>query len=227
MNARKKFYFNEGNKFVVDAVPLDANTLLDIGCGSGSLAKSLQARNVTVDGITLSPLEAESAALYCRKVFVHDIEKGLPPDLTDHYDCIICSHVLEHLCYPDNLLRDIRKLIGNGVLIVAIPNLLFYKNRLKLMAGKFEYETNGLMDDTHFRWYTFATAQALLYNHGFEKICAVAEGSFPLFFFRRFFGGGLVNILDRLACRRFPGLFGYQLLFVYKKSDRDILADDV
>jgi SAM-dependent methyltransferase len=177
-----------------------------------------------VDGVTASEDEAALARKNCRNVYVRDLERGLPDLAEGAYDCVVCSHVLEHVCFPTRLLRDIRRVMkSDATLVVALPNLLFYKNRFRLFAGKFEYQPAGLMDETHFRWYTFKSAQQLLETYGFAKLMAIADGSCPLSIFRRLLPSRVTVSIDRAAARTFPGIFGYQMLFVYEKRvDEDM-----
>ncbi len=210
----KKSYKNDGNSGILRYVSASAKTVLDVGCGAGDNARILKDSGKVVDGVTLSPSERDEAEKFCRSVVIHNLENGLPPELSGSYDCVICSHVLEHICWPGKLLSDIRsRLSPQGLLVVALPNLLFYKNRWKIFSGIFEYEETGLMDNTHFRWYSFHSAQELLRRHGFEVQRAEAEGSFPIPFRRRIIPPSLTRPVDEWASTSFPGLFGYQMIF--------------
>lgn len=212
-------YPGESSPSVLARVPAGAARILDVGCGSGGNARLLSAQGVTVDGVTLSAQEAAQAAAYCAEVYVHDLEKGLP-DLPPGrlYDAVICSHVLEHIAYPDEMLAGIAAhLKPAGVLIVALPNLLLWKSRLRLLAGRFEYTQTGLMDYTHIRWYSFASARRLLERHGFTVVEAVADGGLPLGPLRRL-APRLFAPLDRAACRAAPGLLGYEMIYVARAA---------
>jgi SAM-dependent methyltransferase len=152
-------------------------------------------------------------------VFVHDLELGLPPELEANYDVVLASHVLEHLRQPDVLLRDIRRILGAGRLIVAIPNVLFYKNRAALARGRVEYQDAGLMDKTHYKWYTFDSCARLLEANGFRIERRVADGSGPLGPIRKILPLRASERFDQLCCRLIPGLFGYQLIFVAREAE--------
>jgi SAM-dependent methyltransferase len=211
-----KQYQNAGNPSLLALLPATATRILDIGCGAGDNARLLAATGRSVDGITLSESEAIAARRVCENVFVHDLESGLPQQVTNTYDAVVCSHVLEHLRWPDLLLKEVRKLIcpSRGVLLIALPNVLFYKNRWRLLTGHFDYEESGLMDATHFRWFTYASSRRLLESSGFEVLHQSCEGSFPLPFVRRFVGRQVAAAVDAGATRLLPGLFGYQLLLL-------------
>ncbi len=213
-----KVYANTGNADVLARVPDRCSTVLDVGCGAGDNAQVLSAKGCIVDGLTLSNEEAKFAESFCRRVIVCNLEAGLPPDLLDRYDAAICSHVLEHICFPSKLLSDIReRLTDEGVLIVALPNLLWWKNRIGLLAGRFRYTETGIMDRTHFRWYTYRTGKELLEEHGFSRVTAAVQGEFPGGPLRRRFPRPLQIWMDAIVIKLWPGLFGYQLLYTARR----------
>ena len=211
----QKEYSNSGNHEVLSKVPKTAKYILDIGCGSGANAHIMSRDGKVVDGITISEIEATSARLVCRNVYVHNLENGLPEDIEQIYDCVICSHVLEHICFPETLLADIHNVLrSDGQLIIALPNLLYYKNRFRILFGYFEYRDTGLMDYTHFRWYTFVSAQKMLKDSSYKLVHASVEGSFPLLGIRKILPHSISDLIDTAACNIIPGLFGYQMLYI-------------
>jgi hypothetical protein len=62
--------------------------------------------------------------------------------------------VLEHIVYPDKLLKDIYQVQPGGFLVVALPECYALNSRLKPMAGNFT-TNGGIWDNTHVKWYTF------------------------------------------------------------------------
>ena len=214
-----KIYRNAGNDFVLQLVPDAAQSVLDIGCGAGDNARRLHRQDRVIDGITLSEMEAESARQYCRNVLLHNLEDGLPSELDKSYDVILCSHVIEHICFPEKLLKDAKRVLNvNGFLIVALPNIFWWKTRIPLIIGRFEYMPSGIMDETHFRWYSFRSAQKLLVKNGFDVVAASVEGHFPLGFLRKYCPKSILSKMDRSSCRMFPALFGNQMVFLARKQ---------
>jgi SAM-dependent methyltransferase len=209
-----KVYQNNGNPGAIRLIEAHSKRVLDVGCGAGSNAKILYAGGRLVDGITLSEMEAQLAATYCEKVWLHDLEDGLPSDVRTDYDCCLCSHVIEHLADPNKMLSSIRKslLTSGGSLVVALPNFLFWKCRLKLALGQFKYEESGIWDHTHLRWYTFETGRRLLEDNGFRVQYAGTEGSIPQPYLRKVIPT-IARKLDELAISGLPGVFGWQLLY--------------
>jgi len=212
-----KHYSNEGNKLVLEAIPKKPLTILDLGCGAGSNARVCVERGHTVDGITLSELEASVSRSICRDVVVCDLEQGLPDVvLSRRYDFCICSHVLEHLRWPKELLIQVRSVLpaSGPRMVVALPNIMYFKSRYALFRGRFDYVESGIMDASHFRWFTFQTGIQLLEEAGYSVLSAKAEGNFPLSMVRRFLPSGMTRPLDASAVKWFPGLFGLQLVYV-------------
>lgn len=210
-----KVYSNRGNPLVLEQVPTNITRVLDLGCGAGDNARQLHARGIQVDAVTLSNKEAALAVRFCRNVFVHDLERGLPAAVTDSYPICICSHVLEHLRTPQRLLEQIRPLLApqTGKLIIALPNLLMWRYRLRLMFGRFEYEPTGVMDATHVRWFTYRSARELFRQTGYVVLRETGEGSFPLAALRRILPRSVPIMIDDAAVRLFPELFALQMVF--------------
>jgi 2-polyprenyl-3-methyl-5-hydroxy-6-metoxy-1,4-benzoquinol methylase len=213
---KQKIYANQGNQAVLDSIPEYAIKILDIGCGAGDNASILQQKQKIIDGITLSETEREAAIQYCRNVAIFNLEQGLPEDfLKNEYDACICSHVLEHICWSENVLRDISQVLKkNGVLIVALPNIMHYNFRLKLLKGNFDYQDSGVMDNTHFRWYTFETGKKLLENNGFIVKKAWVDGGLPFDRVFRYLGPSIREFIKQILFKISPGFFGGQLLYV-------------
>ena len=207
------------NQPVLLKVPKTAKRVLDIGCGTGTLGKQIQQDlNCEVIGITYAESEANLASKCLSQVIVRDLNSFNPAGL-GQFDCIICSHILEHLYQPQKLLNQLRQSLNyDGVLIVALPNVLFWKQRLEFLKGNFKYQEGGLMDRTHFRFFDWETAHELLDKSGYKILDFEADGAFPLPGFRKLFPK-LGLWIDRAATKQFPGLFGLQFVFVCRTRD--------
>jgi SAM-dependent methyltransferase len=199
------------NESVLLRIPKTTRRLLDVGCGSGMLGERIKTElDCHVVGLTHSESEAAIAAQRLDQVLVCDLNT-LDPCEVGEFDCIVCSHVLEHLCDPDEVLRRLgHALSDEGTLIVALPNILYWRQRLDFLRGKFRYTDGGLMDRTHYRFFDWITAQELLAESGFKIIDAGLDGGFPLSRILLRVGGRV----DHAALKLFPGLFGFQFVFV-------------
>jgi len=213
-----KKYTNRGNRNILSNVPFSANYILDVGCGAGDIAKILFANGKILDGITISESEAKLAQEFCRSVVIHDLAYGLPLQINNKYDVIICSHVLEHIIYPQKLLEDIKKVMvpDKSLLIIAIPNLLVYKNRLKILFGKFNYEEEGLMDYTHVRWYTFKSIKNLLLDAGFIIEKTWVDGGIPFQSYLNFLSENQKASIKKMLFSISKGFFGSEIFCIAK-----------
>lgn len=214
-----KVYSNAGNPRLLDLLDSDPRVVLDVGCGAGDNAALIAKRHpgVRVFGITGSEPEAEIARPRMEQCWVADLEAGLPgPARQRAYDAILFSHVLEHLREPAELVREASDYLApNGIILVAVPNVLSWAQRIKFLAGRFEYETAGVMDDTHLRFFTYRTAAELLLAKSPDLMVAErhAVGSVPLWILRRFVLPRRVSAaLDAAGSRLLPNLFGSEVL---------------
>ena len=211
IQSSSKLVYESINQSVLDSVPKNVKSVLDIGCGSGAFGSAQKySRNFLVTGITYNTVEADIAKTLLDRVEIANLN-DINAHLLGRYDCIVCSHVLEHLNKPEVLLSLLAKhcLLPRGVLIVALPNPLYWKQRLQFMRGHFRYTDGGLMDRTHYRFYDWHTAQELLMHAGFSIQSSQAQGSIPL---SRFFGS-LSKYIDRNFVNYMPSLFGVQFIF--------------
>jgi SAM-dependent methyltransferase len=204
------------NHAVLASIPKTTRRLLDLGCGSGALGQKIKDEiNCQVVGVTYCEAEATLAAQRLDEVILCDIN-SFESEEPGRFDCIVCSHVLEHLYRPDEVLKGLRReLSPGGTLVVALPNVLHWRQRLEFLRGNFKYTEGGLMDSTHYRFFDWQTAQELVARSGYSIVDSRADGSFPLS--RFIFPVG--KRLDRAASKMFPGLFGFQFVFICLPRD--------
>ena len=112
------------NRAVLDVVPTGARRILDVGCGDGSLGSALKARQpAEVVGLTYSTDEADLAAGRLDRVEVCDLN-ALASSGLGTFDCVVCSHVLERLCRPEQFLAPPPgDRSGWPASVVALPNV--------------------------------------------------------------------------------------------------------
>lgn len=182
-----------------------ARFILDIGCGRGILGEAIKRKKgVVVHGVDVSSIAIEEAKTKIDKAFCVDIEKDLkdwPSEVKNKkYDVIIISEVLEHLFYPEKLLRNIKELFHHKTkIVVTVPNILFWKNRLSLLFGHFDYKKEGLMDRGHIHFFTWKSLQSLLWQTGYHII---SKNNF------------IPTRGTKLFGKLFPGLFSYQFILL-------------
>lgn len=208
------------NDYVFNLMPKMSKSILDIGCGTGGFGQRLKAINtqIIVDGITYSNEEKEVAEKYLDNVYVQDINASVI-EFKSKYDCVVLSHVLEHTLKPKDIYENVIDNIEIGsYVLIALPNVLFYKQRLKFLLGEFKYSKNGgLMDETHYHFFSWDEALVMIKDVRITLEKTVVEGAAPLLFLRRILPNRILKEIDLFFGRVFPGLFGLQFCFLIRK----------
>ena len=145
--------------------------VLEFGCSTGYMSKALRDRlGATIVGVELNAEAAELAQAHLERVLVGDAEElDLEAELGgERFDAILFADVLEHLRDPGALLRRVRPLLAEGGTVVAsIPNIAHASVRLALLGGSWRYREQGLLDETHLRFFTRAGVEDLFESAGY------------------------------------------------------------
>jgi hypothetical protein len=110
----------------------------------------------------------------------------------------------------------------NGSLVVSLPNVVNISVRLMMLPGKFEYAERGILDRTHVRFYTRASARRMLEDNGFEvrsERMTIIPVELALGMDERNPVVRIVQALLIFFTAIFPGLFGYQIFLIAKRKE--------
>jgi 2-polyprenyl-3-methyl-5-hydroxy-6-metoxy-1,4-benzoquinol methylase len=200
--------------------------VLDIGCGDGLLARELAGQKNVVVGIDKLARPAHLSAM--ARYVPTDLDQGLAPilgTLRPHapFDVIVMGDVLEHLADPARLLRDCKSLLTpGGRVVMSVPNVANVFVRLSLLFGRFNYTERGILDRTHLRFYTLATARGLARDAGYA-VSRVEATVIPIEFVLRLPPAHGVSralrVLMRALTRLRRTLFGYQFVMTLHPAD--------
>lgn len=172
VDKRPDRYYSD-RKEMIQFIPPSARKILEIGCGEEEFGHALKRLyDVEVWGVEILEDVAQKAKTRLDKVLIGDIEADdfvLP---SNYFDCIVFNDVLEHLRYPWFILKKIRvNLKENGYVIASIPNVRYYKNMKDVLIHKnWEYVDAGVMDKTHFRYFTIKSIRNLFKRCNFQVI---------------------------------------------------------
>ncbi len=192
-------------------------SILDLGYGAGQLARRIRARCRYLAGIELDAEAAREGAVYFDDPVSADVLDGVARAWREPFDVVVLGDILEHLPRPERLLEIVKPLFApGGVLMLSLPNVANVTVRAALAAGRFRYTDRGILDRTHLRFYTRASARDLLEASGFRivwqtatampvELAVPALGRPPL--------AGPVRGTARLLASAWPTLFGYQFVF--------------
>lgn len=162
-------YYEQTRHDIAELIPTDAKTLLDIGCGSGQLGRFLKTRqDCHITGIEQEQLIAYQAATALDLVYCGDALVQLDKFPNAQFDVIILADILEHIADTDSVLQKIHsKLKQEGKLIISIPNVRHESIVNNLFQGNWQYQTEGILDRTHLRFFTLKSLVRTLINHDF------------------------------------------------------------
>ena len=161
------------NSDLLKLIPIQSKKLIEVGCSSGALAREFKkiSANCYWLGIEIDPMYAELAKRHCDESMVLNIENASENfwKETKNADCWIFGDTLEHLKDPWSTLKLIRENISpEGAVVACIPNAQHWSIQAKISIGDFRYESSGLLDKTHLRWFTRQTIIEMLDQSGFQ-----------------------------------------------------------
>lgn len=132
--------------------------VLEFGSASGYMTKYLKNElNCEVTCVEIDTEAAAKAEIYAHKMIVADLEMldQWTTHLTGVYDYILFADVLEHLRNPKKVLEmAVSFLETNGTVMTSVPNISHNAIIMELLQGKFDYQSTGLLDDTHVHFFT-------------------------------------------------------------------------
>jgi len=186
----------------------------DIGCAAGYIGRALKDKHCRITGVDLYPLSDDPGLI--RFIQCDLDESGFPLD-AGAFDYILMLDVIEHLRSPERFLDSLRGSRAGHAdvkLIVSTGNIGFIVTRLGLLFGWFNYGPRGILDLTHTRLFTFATARKLFEQSGYriEEVRGV-PAPFPLVFGDGFLAR-LTMAINKGLVRISKSLFSYQIFMV-------------
>ena len=200
-----------------------ASRVLDVGCSDGNFAALVSGYGHQVTGIDLVKHEGVSERM---DHFIEvDLNQGLPDDVGRDYRVVVAGDVLEHVIDPQSLLTDLgSRLAADGEVVVSVPNFSHWYPRTRVAIGRFDYDQRGLLDNGHVRFFTRASFERLVRRSGLRIVERRTVGS-PVDVLDRAGERGLlvrvvrkVAVIDRLATRLWPTMFGYQFLYRLERA---------
>jgi 2-polyprenyl-3-methyl-5-hydroxy-6-metoxy-1,4-benzoquinol methylase len=206
-------YFSGMRADIIADLPPDPGArILEIGCGAGATGETALAsgRAGFYQGVELDPDTAERARRRLSAVLCANVETLDLGQLGGDYDVLILSEVLEHLVDPWGLVKALAgSLRPGGRVYASSPNVAHHRVIRSLLAGRFDYEPEGVMDRTHLRWFTPATYRGMFEEAGFETLSIGPMAPYD----RK------ARILNRLTGGRSAHLFQVQIMYKGRTAD--------
>jgi SAM-dependent methyltransferase len=118
----------------------------------------------------MDPDTLATCAPFCERTLQANLEDPLwwQPLEGEKFEVIICADVLEHLRDPRPLLEKLPVFLRDGgCVLMSLPNASHLTIVASLLGGRFPYQKNGLLDNTHLKFYGREDLDALLRECGF------------------------------------------------------------
>ncbi len=147
--------------------------LLEVGAGLGYLLSEATPYFDSLSGVEMSEEARQKAAALSEATLYPDLESL---DASDRYECIIATHVIEHVYDPVGFVTRLRQhLAPGGSLVLAAPHMgSFFRKLMGNHWPSFKYPE-------HVTFFDERTLKALLERAGFKQVKRIPyPHAFPL-----------------------------------------------
>jgi ubiquinone/menaquinone biosynthesis C-methylase UbiE len=103
-------------EFVISKIPKNANSILDVGCGNGWVAKEFLPKGKQVFSLDISVTNPDKA----KKLYPNEKHFGVAADSfhlpfsNDSFDCVIASEIIEHVFDPEEFIKELFRVVKKG-----------------------------------------------------------------------------------------------------------------
>jgi glycosyltransferase involved in cell wall biosynthesis/2-polyprenyl-3-methyl-5-hydroxy-6-metoxy-1,4-benzoquinol methylase len=148
--------------------------VLEMGPATGIMTKLLLSeKNCKTTCIEIDSAAAVLAEPFCERMLVRDLNNENWCSELDQgsFDFVIFADVLEHLNNPEKVLQKSHEFLADGgEVLISIPNIGYVGVVSELLKGSFEYRRDGILDETHVRFFTRKSLQHLLNTAGLAAL---------------------------------------------------------
>ncbi|MDG1164505.1 MAG: class I SAM-dependent methyltransferase [Porticoccaceae bacterium] len=211
-------YYKQSRSELSGFIPVGDNSVLDIGCAAGYLGETLKkcGKAKIVFGIEGFKEAAREAEKRLDVVFLGDLETLDFSKLNSEwegklFDYLIFGDVLEHLRDPWSVLTASKCMLkDDGKILISLPNIRHWSVLLPLfIKGSWKYTAQGILDKTHFRFFTKSSACDMVEKSGLE----ITYAGIPV-------EGSRSKLLSNLSFGMLREFLGIQILISCKKSSK-------
>lgn len=161
---------------------LGAKSVLDAGCGNGSVT-GLLAR----EGLAATGMDRDAGGIAIARAIHPQVRFAVADFTADgasvagaNYDAVVSSEVIEHLYAPHQLARFAwEALKPGGHFIVTTPYHGYLKNLALAVLGKWDHHHTALWHGGHIKFWSRKTLGQLLAAQGFEPVSFRGVGRLP------------------------------------------------
>lgn len=186
---------------IITALVSNEATVLDLGCGDGSLLSHLSdTRNISGYGVERDDKKVLASLSNGINVIQADLEQGLSGFATDAFDYVILSLTLQAVHETETIIEEMLR-VGKQV-IVTFPNFGLWRHRLQIFFGE-----TPTSKELPYQWYDTPNVHVLTIKD-FEEFCKTHG----------------ISILERIVINEagnmvgaFPNLLGALAIYRFNK----------
>lgn len=157
---------------VASSLLTGGESLLDVGCGAGQVVKSVANRFNRVVAADIAPRIIRDTARRCGPIAswtVLDASRPLP-FADETFSNVVALSMLQYIFSPESLLREVHRVLRpRGEILVETPNIAYFPQRLRLLAGRpirTSFWKHGI-DGGNLHYFTVDTLRTLVTEAGF------------------------------------------------------------
>jgi methionine biosynthesis protein MetW len=157
--------------------------LLDIGCWDGHLLELIRQADLYQElyGSDILSEAIENVKLKGFNAKQVDLNNEKLPFPGDYFDTVILLAVLEHVFDPYSVIGEIyRVLRPGGTLIIDVPNVASFTNRIRILFGRIPVTSGDPgWDGGHLHYFTKFALDKFLKRSGFNVVTRKSTGGHP------------------------------------------------
>jgi 2-polyprenyl-3-methyl-5-hydroxy-6-metoxy-1,4-benzoquinol methylase len=172
--SRARYAYYDGlNEKLYAAVP-PARRIIEFGCAGGRLGERYKQAHpaafwvgVDIEAQALSFASGRLDATYCINIDEELSNEQFTSTVGGEFDCVVFGDLLEHLKYPARFLEKLKSITTHDATIVCcVPNMAHISVIERMLMGDISYDSNGLLDETHLRFFSPRSLFKLLLDSG-------------------------------------------------------------
>lgn len=187
---------------------IDAGSVLDLGCGDGTLLDSLRLRHLEAEGLDISNEAIKKCQAKGHRAQLFDFSDSKLPYPDNHFDYVVILDVLEHLYDPDILLLEAKR-VSKKFVILSVPNFSSLPARIQVLQGR--VPENNRRGKGHIFWFNWNVLIKMLRSKDLKIVafkCRTFWQNRPV-----------VSVVTRVLMKTIPNLFALSLVVKASKKD--------
>jgi SAM-dependent methyltransferase len=206
--------YTKSHRMLREVMPdLRGKRILDLGCSRGMLLERFRRyEGVELVGVELDAADradAEDRGIHVDDFQINVFDGGrMTARLAypnEAFDVVLAGEIIEHIVDTQSFLAEIARVLRpSGATMLSTPNILWWKYRIALLAGRYpdplDYRLRFGRDFGHVRQFTPTLLRGLLEEAGFREVRIAGRRLGPTVTLTRS-PAPLARALDRLADR--------------------------